>query len=142
MPITQISVSVENKPGTLNEVCEILEKELINIKGIMAASVMSPVQVHFIVDDPEKAENVLKARGFNVSTKDVIAVATPDHPGGLNAILRTLVQGKVNIETLYPFINPSGNDAIIILEVDKIKEALDILKKHWVKTYSKEIYKS
>ncbi len=142
MPIAQISVSVENRPGTLNEICEILESELINIKGVMASSVLTPVQVHFIVDDPDKAENVLKSNGYDVSQKEVIAVASPDHPGGLNAVLRPLTQGDINIETLYPFIAPHSDDAIIILEVDKIKEAKDILKKHYIKTYSTEIYKS
>ncbi len=142
MPITQVSVAIPNTPGKLNELCEILEKEEINIKAIMASSVLSPVQVHLIVSDPEKAANVFKAHGMNVSTKEVIAVATPDHPGGLNAVLRPLLEGGVNVETLYPFINLRGDEAIVILEVDNIKEAKEVLKKHWVKTYGPEIYKS
>ncbi len=142
MPITQVSISIENKPGKLNELCDILEKEQINIKAIVASSVLTPVQVHMIVSDPEKAEKVLKNSNFHVSTKEVIAVATPDHPGGLNAVLRPLLESKVNIETLYPFINLRGDEAIIILEVDKIMEAKEVLKKHWVKTYSTEIYKN
>jgi hypothetical protein len=142
MPITQVSVAVPNLPGKLNEICEILEKEEINIKAIMASSVLTPVQVHLIVNNPERAENVLKANGFEVSTKEVIAVATPDHPGGLNAVLRPLRDSRINVETLYPFINLRGDEAIVIMEVDKIKEAKEVLKKHWVKTYGPEIYKS
>ncbi|MCU0844110.1 MAG: hypothetical protein MUC76_04205 [Spirochaetes bacterium] len=142
MPITQVSVSVANSPGKLNEICDILEKEQINIKAIMASSVMNPVQVHMIVSDPAKAETVLRASGLNVSTREVIAVATPDHPGGLNAVLRPLIESSVNVETLYPFINLRGEEAIVIIEVDKINEAKEVLKKHWVKTYSTEIYKS
>ncbi len=142
MPITQVSVAVENKPGKLNEICDVLEKMQINIKAIMASSVLAPVQVHMIVSDPEKAVNVLKTKGFTVSTKEVIAVATPDHPGGLNAVLRPLIDAKVNVETLYPFINLHADEAIIILEVDKIREAKEVLKRHWVKSFSTEIYKS
>ena len=141
MPITQVSVAVSNSPGKLNEICDILEKEQINIKAIMASSVLSPVQVHMIVSDPEKAVTVLRNHGLNVTTKEVIAVATPDHPGGLNAVLRPLLESSVNVDTLYPFINLRGDEAIIIMEVDKIKEAKAVLKKHWVKTYSTEIYK-
>ncbi|HSV96235.1 MAG TPA: amino acid-binding protein [Spirochaetota bacterium] len=142
MPITQVSVSVANRPGKLNEICDILEKEQINIKAIMASSVMNPVQVHMIVSDPAKAETVLRSSGLNVSTREVIAVATPDHPGGLNAVLRSLIESSVNVETLYPFINLRGEEAIIIIEVDKINEAKEVLKKHWVKTFGAEIYKS
>ncbi|HNU92585.1 MAG TPA: amino acid-binding protein [Spirochaetota bacterium] len=142
MPITQVSVSVENSPGKLNEICDILEKEQINIKAIMASVVMNPVQVHMIVSDPSRAETVLRASGLNVTTREVIAVATPDHPGGLNAVLRPLIESRVNVETLYPFINLRGDEAIIIIEVDKIDEAKAVLKKHWVKTFESEIYKS
>ncbi len=141
MPITQVSVALENKPGKLNELCDILEKEQINIKAIMASSVLSPVQVHMIVSDPSRAESVLRNSGLTVTTREVIAVATPDHPGGLNAVLRPLIEAHVNIETMYPFINLRGDEAIMIMEVDKIKEAKEVLKKHWVKTYSVEIYK-
>ncbi len=142
MPITQVSIAIENRPGRLNEICDILEKEEINIKAIMASSVLSPVQVHLIVNEPERAENVLKSNGFTVTTKEVIAVATPDHPGGLNAVLRPLIEAKVNIETLYPFINLRGDEAIVIMEVDKIAEAKTVLKKHWIKTFGSEIYRS
>ncbi|MCU0848504.1 MAG: hypothetical protein MUD12_11515 [Spirochaetes bacterium] len=69
-------------------------------------------------------------------------MAAPDHPGGLNAILRSLIEAKVNIDAMYPFIYLKGDEAILILDVDKIKEAKEVLKKHWVRTYAKEIFKS
>lgn len=142
MPITQVSIAVENTPGSLHRATSILEKEQINIKAIMAATQLSPAQVHMIVDDPERAVQVLQMNRFTVSTKEVIAVAAPDHPGGLNAILRPLIEAKVNIDCMYPFIYLKNDEAILILEVDKIKEAKEVLKKHWVKTYSTEIYKT
>ena len=141
MAITQISVALENEPGKLHSLCELLEKEEINIKAIMASSIQKPVQVHIIVNDPPKAENILKSHGFDVSTKEVIAVAMPDHPGALNAVLRPLNEAKINVETLYPFITLHGDEAIMILEVDAIQKAKEVLKKHWVKTVSTEIYK-
>ena len=140
MPITQISVPLENRPGTLHTLCDHLEKEEINIKAFMASSIQKPPQVHLIVNDPQKAKNVLMSHGFDVTTKEVIAVAAPDHPGGLNAVLRPLLEVNINVETIYPFINLHGNEAIIIMEVDKIEEAKSVLKKHWVKTFSTEIY--
>jgi hypothetical protein len=142
MSVTQVSIAVDNTPGSLYRATSILEKEQINIKAIMASSGLNPVQVHMIVDDPERAVNVLGMNGFTISTKEVIAVAAPDHPGGLNAILRSLIEAKVNIDAMYPFIYLKGDEAILILDVDKIKEAKEVLKKHWVRTYAKEIYKS
>lgn len=142
MSITQVSIAVDNAPGSLFRATTILEKEQINIKAIMASSGLNPVQVHMIVDDPDRAVNVLGMNKFMVSTKEVIAVAAPDHPGGLNAILRPLIEAKVNIDAMYPFIYLKEDEAILILDVDKIKEAKEALNKHWVRTYGAEIYKS
>jgi hypothetical protein len=142
MSITQISIALDDAPGSLYRASSLLEKEQINIKAIMAAPVSAQVVVHMIVDDPDRAEKVLDINGFAVSTKEVIAVAAPDHPGGLNAILRPLIEAKINIDCIYPFIYLKGDEAIIIINVDKIQEAKETLRKHWVKTYSTEIYKS
>lgn len=142
MTITQVSIAVDNTPGSLYRATTILEKEQINIKGIMAATQLTPVQVNMIVDDPERAVKVLRMNGFTVTTKEVIAVTTPDHPGGLNAVLRPLIEAKVNIDAVYPFIYLKNDEAILILDVDKIQEAKEILNKHWVRTYGSELYKS
>ncbi len=142
MTITQVSIAVDNRPGSLYRASLILEKEQVNIKAIMASSGLDPVQVHMIVDDPGRAEKLLRANGFTVTTKEVIAVAAPDHPGGLNAVLRPLIDAGVNIDCMYPFIFLKKGEAILILDVDKIREAKEALAKHWVRTHGAEIYKS
>jgi len=142
MPITQISIAVENEPGRLHEICDLMEKEQINIKGIMAAAKLKPVQLHMIVDDPDRAAAILDSAGYAITTKEVLAVAAPDHPGGLNAVMRTLLDGNINVETLYPFIKLNGNEAILIMEVDDLLKAKSILKSHWIKSFGPEIYKS
>jgi hypothetical protein len=120
----------------------LLEKEQINIKAVMASSALISTQVHMIVDNPGRAVKVFETNNFVVSTKEVIAVAAPDHPGGLNAVLRALIEAEVNVDALYPFIYLKEGEAILIMDVDKIREAKEVLKKNWVKTYSSDIYKS
>lgn len=142
MPVRQVSVALRNSPGSVHEVCEILEKEQINIKAIMGTAKGGPAQLHMVTNDPDKSISVLDSKGFTTSSKEVLAVVTPDHPGGLNAILRTLLEKNVNVELIYPFIYLNSNEAILILEVDKVIEAKEVLKKHWIKMVGEEIYKS
>ncbi len=142
MPIRQVSVAVKNQPGAVHEVCEALEKEQINIKAIMGTAKSETPQLHMVTDDPDKSISVLNGKGFTTSTREVLGVATPDHPGGLNAILRTLLEKQVNVETIYPFIYLNNNEAILILEVDNVLAAKEVLKKHWIKVVDEEIYKS
>lgn len=142
MPIRQVSVAIKDRPGAVHEICEILEKEQINIKAIMGTAKGGPPQLHLVTNNPDKAIAVLNSKGFTTSSREVLAVITPDHPGGLNAILRTLYEKNVNVELIYPFIYLNNNEAILILEVDQVLEAKEVLNKHWIKMVGEEIYKS
>ncbi|MBW1824656.1 MAG: hypothetical protein JRI87_08845 [Deltaproteobacteria bacterium] len=69
-----------------------------------------------------------------------MAVETPDHPGGLNAVLKPLKDANINVHYLYPYLGRVSDQAIVILGVDKTEEAEKVLKQNWVHTLGKEIY--
>lgn len=140
MVITQISVSLENIPGALSHVSEILGREGVNIRAISVADTSDISTVRFVVDDPEKAKNILKGNGFNPRETGVIAVETPDHPGGLNAVLKPLRAAGINVHYLYPHLGRVSGNAIVILGVDRTEDAQQVLAQNWVKTLGKEVY--
>jgi hypothetical protein len=141
MAIKQISINLENLPGTLMDVSERLGVEGINIRAISVAEADKTSAVRFVTDNPAKTMNVLRSHGYAVVETDVIAVEVPDHPGGLLAVLKPLKAAKINVIYLYPFLGRGESDqAIIILAVDKTQEAINVLKKNWVRTFGREIY--
>ena len=141
MAIKQISVSLENVPGTLMDISERLGIEGINIRAISVAEADKASAVRFVTDNPAKTINVLRSNGYAVVETDVIAVEVPDHPGGLLAVLKPLKAAKINVIYLYPFLGRGeSGQAIIILAVDKTQEAVNLLKKNWVRTFGREIY--
>ena len=141
MAIKQISINLENVPGTLMDISERLGIEGINIRAISVAEDDKISAVRFVTDNPIKTVNVLRSNGYAVVETDVIAVEVPDHPGGLLAVLKPLKASKINVAYLYPFLGRGESDqAIIILAVDKTKEAIAVLKKNWVRTFGPEIY--
>jgi hypothetical protein len=140
MVIRQISVSLENKPGALSRVCELFVREGVNIRAISVADTSDISTVRLVVDDPEKATNILRGNSYTPRETDVIAVETPDHPGGLNAVLKPLHEAGINVHYLYPHLGRIHNNAIVILGVDKTEEAQKVLEANWVKTVSKEVY--
>jgi hypothetical protein len=140
MAIKQLSISLENIPGMLSNVSQILGKEGVNIKSISVADTADISTVRFVVDDPVKAVNILIANNFKVKETDVMAVETPDHPGGLNAVLQPLKAANINVLYLYPYLGRYNNQAIVILGVDKIEEAQNVLKDNWVHTFGEEVY--
>jgi hypothetical protein len=140
MVITQISVSLDNVPGTLSHISELLGREGVNIRAISVADTSDISTVRFVVDDPEKAKNILKGNGFSPKETGVLAVETPDHPGGLNAVLKPLRAAGINVHYLYPHLGRVSGQAIVILGVDKTEEAQKVLQQNWVKTLGKEVY--
>ncbi len=141
MCVKQISVSLENMPGKFLDVSECLGAEGINIRAISVADTSDISTVRFVADDPEKTINVLKSRGYSVRVTEVIAVEVPDHPGGLQAVLKPLKGANINVLYLYPYLGRGeSGQPIIIVGVDKTEEAIQVLQKNWVHTFGKEIY--
>jgi hypothetical protein len=141
MSIKQVSVNLENVPGTLMDISERLGIEGINIRAISVAEADKASAVRFVTDNPAKTVNVLRSHGYAVVETDVIAVEVPDHPGGLLAVLKPLKAAKINVIYLYPYLGRGeSGQAIVILAVDKTQEAVNVLKKNWVRTFGREIY--
>ena len=140
MVITQISIILDNVPGALSNVSEILGREGVNIRAISVADTSDLSTVRFVVDDPVKALNILKGRGFRTRETDVLAVETPDHPGGMNAVLRPLREAGINVHYLYPHLGRASGQAIVILGVDRTEDAQKVLEQNWVRTLGKEVY--
>ena len=141
MNVKQISVSLDNVPGMFLAVSERLGTEGINIRAILVADTSDISMVRFVTDDPEKTANVLRSHGYPIRETDVIAVEVPDHPGGLQAVLRPLKNASINVLFFYPYLGRGeSGQPIVIVGVDKTEEALAVLKKNWVQTFGEEIY--
>jgi len=139
MPVKQISVSLENVPGKLSEVSDYLGANGINIIALSVVDTADISAVRFVANDPEKAANVLKSHGYAIKMSDVLAVETPNHPGGLNAVLRPLKEVSINVKYLYTCLG-TGEKTVLIVGVDKMDEAVQVLKKNWVHMYDQELY--
>ena len=141
MSVKQISLSLDNTPGKFLEVSEYLGTEGINIRAISVADTADISTVRFVTDNPEKTINVLKSHNYNVKETEVLAVEVPDHPGGLQAILKPLKAAGVNVHYLYPYLGRGeSGQPVVIIGVDKTEEAVNVLTKNWVHLFGKEIY--
>ena len=139
MPVKQISVSLENVPGKLSEVSDYLGENGINIIALSIADTADISAIRFVANDPEKAINVLRSHGYSIKTTDVLAVEAPNHPGGLNAILKPLKEVSVNVSYLYTCLG-AGEKTVLIVGVDKMDEAIQVLRKNWVHMFDEELY--
>ena len=132
MKVEQISIFLENKAGRLAEVTGILGEANINIRALSLADTSDFGILRLIVNDHEKAKQVLKEHGFTVGRTEVVAVEVEDRPGGLNRILRILFEAGINVEYMYAFVQQSGQNAVLIFRFDDIDKAVDVLTRKGV----------
>ena len=129
----QISIFIENREGRLAEVTTILRDAKINIRALSLADTTDFGVLRLIVDDNSKAETALKAEGFTVGKTKVLAVEVDDQPGGLNKVLDPVCDAGVNVEYMYAFANPKGQNAIMIFRFDDHNKALEVLLEKQIK---------
>jgi hypothetical protein len=114
MKIHQLSLFAENKPGHISAPARLLAQEGIDIRALFLADSQHFGIVRMIVSDWQKAAAVFEAHGFVVKVTEVLAVEVPDHPGGLADVLGALDGSGINIEYMYAFPYPRGDQAILI----------------------------
>ncbi|MFX0140830.1 MAG: ACT domain-containing protein [Candidatus Hodarchaeota archaeon] len=134
--LKQISVFLPNKPGMLAKFSKLLLEKEINMRVMTVAETADKGLLRMVVDKPQEAINLLKDNNYLVSVEDVIAVELPDKPGGLYEIAEMLGENDVNIEYIYSstLLKP---EAIIVINVDNSKKALEIFKSRGIKLIEK-----
>lgn len=121
----QISVFLENRPGRLGALCEVLADEGINIQAIMVPSGTDYGIVHVIVDRHEEALQALEARGYRTYTSRVLDLRVEDEPGALAALADRLADNSIDIKYAYSAV--SGDRGRLILSVSDAERARELL---------------
>jgi hypothetical protein len=136
--LKQISVFLPNEPGILARFTKVLMEKNINMRAISVAETADFGILRMLVDKVDQCIEILKANNYLVTTTDVIAVDVPDKPGALHEIANLLGENDINIEYLYSTLVKA--EAIIVLRIDNIDKAIEVLKKNGVKLIEKQAF--
>jgi hypothetical protein len=128
MKIKQLSIFLENKSGRLTEVTEALASASINISAFSVADTADYGILRMIVNKPEQAEQLLKAKGLSVHITEVIGLVVPNEPGGLHRALQILSSEGISVEYMYAFA--LSDRATVIIRTEAVQEAITVLQKH------------
>lgn len=132
MQIQQLSVFIENKPGRLAEITEVLAGAQVDIRAISVADTSDFGILRVIVDKPQAAVDALKAHGMTVSLTNVIAVGIDDTTGSFAKVVRLLSDEGFDLEYMYAFISRDKGKAFVIIRVDQGQQAAETLQaKGW-----------
>ena len=131
--IKQLSVFVENKPGSLMEVTSKLTEAHINIRAVASFDTPEFGILRLVVDKPAEAKGYLTEKGFVVRVTDVIGVELEDKKGNLNQMLAVLAENSINVRYIYSFVIREGRAPVLVFSTDDYEKAASILKDAGVK---------
>ncbi|MBR1628399.1 MAG: ACT domain-containing protein [Lachnospiraceae bacterium] len=124
MSVKQISVFLENRPGTLYNLTKTLADGGIDLRAMSVAETKDFGIARMIVDDLDKAATVLKEAEFVNSLMPVIAVAVDDVKGGLARVLDEFAKADVNVEYMYSALaSKATGQAYMIMRVTDTEAA-------------------
>ena len=129
MVVKQISIFVENREGRIKKALDSLAKEDINIRALSIADTSKYGLLRLIVDNNEKAIETLEKDGILAQENDVVILAVPDEPNGLNSALTLFDNNNINLEYLYAFVSNKTDEAIVVMRLENMEKAMDILSK-------------
>lgn len=136
--VKQISVFIENKEGRMKKAINTLANENINIRALSIADTTKYGILRLIVSDNEKAIKALEKDGFIVKENDVIIMAVPDKPDGLNSTLAIFEDKGINLDYIYAFVSSKTDEAIVVMRLKDMAKAMTILKDSNVNILEKE----
>ncbi len=137
MSVKQISVFLENKPGSLLKMTQALAAHEIDMRAFSLAETSDFGIARLLVDDVIATSTVLSDAGFVSSLTPVIAVEVPDVPGGLNKVLESLAEDGVNVEYMYAFVG-KGTGAYMVFRVADTFRATATLTARGIKLVEQE----
>ena len=124
--VEQITVSLENRPGVLADMCAYLADRRVNLRAVAALETAGADSGRIIVDDPEPAKQALSEAGVSYSTTKCLAIEMPNNPGGLAGISRTLSLAGINIDFIYASATSAPGRALGIFGVSDLERALTL----------------
>jgi hypothetical protein len=111
---SELAVRLQNSPGALARVCDLLSAERVNV---IALSLESSGTLRLIVDNPLHARGILVERHYEVSERDALVVQIGNDPGAFATVARMLASSGVNLDYVYATAREGQPTATVVVGV-------------------------
>lgn len=121
-PVKQFSVFAENRVGRLNDLAGLFKQNNVHIMAITVLDTSDSAIMRVIVDDPDRARELMVNNDFPYTECEVLAVEIGDE-SKLKGVLAALFEAEINVHYVYSFIKRPGDSAALVLSVEDIDVA-------------------
>ena len=128
MPVSkELTIRIEDRPGTLGKCCRLLADRGVNILAFQTFEREGQSLIRMVVDDPASAKKLLDADRIYYTETEVAQVTLPHHPGELSRAASRLGEAQININYAYCGTDPASNMPLVIFGVRDVAKAVPIL---------------
>ena len=126
--VTEITVFLENHPGSLGRIAGSLGEHGINIQGFTLTNALDHGALRMVVDQPSAAVHLFGEHNLLTLENDVIRLQLANEAGGLSALGSALSRAEINVEYAYGSAGPnSGQPSTLFLRVSDVEAACRVL---------------
>ena len=119
----QLTVSCEDRPGTLAHLARVLGDAKVNILGFQVTTSGAEASVQLVVDNVGKAKSTLQREGLSFTEQDVLQVELRNVPGALGSFAGKLAAKNINITAGYQTAARGSRKASVVLAVSDLAQA-------------------
>jgi hypothetical protein len=95
---TELTLRLQNSPGALAKICQIIADERIDI---VALNLAGPLVLRLVVDNPVHAAETLREQHYQVEEREVVFTTAANNPGSILRLTRLIAEAGINVEYLY-----------------------------------------
>ena len=136
MNVKQITIFLEDKPGTLHTALKTLADNDIHIRAFTAADMGGMTILRLIVDNIIYATSLLKNAGYQANFTEVFVAEVSDPENGLLKVLDIVSDAGINVQHVYPITSKNarwiGREIYMVFEVNNNARAMEILREEGV----------
>jgi len=116
----ELRVFVENKPGKLSKIAELLGNAGIDLLALELADEGQFGVFKLLTAEPDRAKSILADANMTVAANQVAIIEIPDQPGGLLRLAKAMEKADLNISDAYGCILERGRRAVFVVKGDNL----------------------
>jgi hypothetical protein len=127
--VKQFSIFTANRLGRLHDLIGLLSSHSVHVLALMVLDTTDSAIIRCVVDDPERAREMLLEHGFPFTESDLLVVEL-GAASELSGLMSALLEAELNINYLYSFIPHPRGKSILGLSMEDNEMAEHVLTRH------------
>jgi len=120
--VKQLTVALENRPGTLAHVAKVLADAKVNVLALLGSTAGAQGSAQVVVDNINKAKKALGGAGLSYTEGTLEQFELANKPGALAQLAGKLAKKGINIDCAYATVHKGSKKAVAVLGTSKAGE--------------------